>query len=190
MRGMIFRAFQDFVDEEYSSTVIDDALDLDDLKSSRGAYTSVGNYPSDEFIMIARYVSNKVGTPMGSLITNFGKSLFHVLAGAHPEMMAQFTNCFDLLESLENVIHRNVRKLYDNTELPYFQVMNRDGNQLLVLRYNSSRPFADLAEGLILGALQHYQLGDKLMVRRKDLSNDGKHAEFRISTNVLSDHHE
>jgi len=52
-------------------------------------------------------------------------------------------------------IHVEVRKLYPDAELPTFTCDTSTPGRLTML-YRSSRPFADLAEGLIAGCIAHF----------------------------------
>ena len=77
---------------------------------------------------------------------------------------------FDLLQSLNNLIHREVAKLYPDAELPRFDVIERSADRLTLV-YESRRPFADLAEGLIRACGHHF--GQNLTVARENLPADG-----------------
>ena len=58
-----------------------------------------------------------------------------------------------------------VRKLYPDAQLPSFECTSEPGR--LAMLYRSTRPFADLAEGLIMGCIEH--LGECIDVQREDL---------------------
>ena len=181
MRGLIFRSFQDFIETRFSAELLDATLSLDGLRSTDGAYTTVGDYPTGELVEMIGFVSAETSTPANELIQAFGEYLFAVLATAHSEIVTQFESCFDLLAGIETVIHKNVRKLYDRPELPTFDVLEHSGDRILILRYSSPRPFADLAAGLIRGALAYYELEKSVDVQRKDLSDDGMNSEFHLT---------
>jgi hypothetical protein len=74
---------------------------------------------------------------------------------------------FDFLEGLDAIIHREVRKLYADAELPRFAVLERKHNSMVLL-YESPRHFADLAEGLISACARHY--GERLSIARENLA--------------------
>lgn len=179
MKGVVFKSFEAFIEERWSDNLSDQALSVDGL-STAGAYTTVGDYPHSDIITMAAFVAQKAGIPVSELVRDFGEYLFHVLAGAHADLVASFSSCIDLLSSIESVIHRDVRKLYSNAQLPRFDVENRDGDHSLRLVYRSARPFADLAEGLIAGAFDHYGVKGKSSLVRYDVSSDGTHAIFEI----------
>lgn len=179
MKGMVLRSFADFVERSFGEDVSDSALSLDEL-STHGAFTTVGYYPTADLVHMVTHVSEKTGQDHHTLIKEFGEDLFRRLASGHSEMMKDFKSPISLLAAIESVIHVNVRRLYTDTELPRFDVGQREGDHYLHLTYRSSRPFADLAEGLIHGCLHHYGAADHAVVTRTDLSSDGTAATFEI----------
>jgi hypothetical protein len=182
MKGAIFKAFETFVEEQFSLSVADHALSSDGLSTS-GVYSNVGNYPHSDFLTMAVAVSERTKTPIAELVTDFGFYLFGVLAGSHKDIIAGMDSSIDLLAGIENVIHRDVRKLYSDAKLPRFDVLERDKNSMIHLEYSSGRPFADLAHGLINGALGHYGVNEISSVERYDVNPDGTQSRFRVLIN-------
>ena len=180
MKGMVFKVFERHVERHLGQDALDDLLDQPGL-SNGGAYTTVGNYPPSDLICMVGALSQRTGVPQSALVTRFGHELFARLADGHSEIMAQFRGCLEMLAGIEAVIHRDVRKLYSDAELPRFDVEQHDGERRLTLVYSSSRPFADLAHGLIQGALEHYGVNENATVLREDLSHDGTKARFDIT---------
>ena len=179
MKGVVFKSFETFIETRWSSEMVDQALDLDSL-STGGAYTSVGDYPSSDMVSMAVYIAEHNQIEVSALVHDFGQYLFHVLAHAHEEIIDGFSSCVDMLAGIESVIHRDVRKLYSNAELPHFEISERTGDRHLVLVYKSARPFADLAEGLIHGAFVYYGVKAISSLTRYDLAPDGTHAQFTV----------
>lgn len=181
MKGMVFRAFESFVEASFPNGLADDMLSLDTLESG-GAYTTVGYYPHTEFLAMVIHVAETTKTPINHLVKNFGQALFYDLAGAHPEMIRTYDSPIGLLSVIESVIHRDVRKLYTSTELPRFDITEREGDRWITMEYSSSRPFADLAEGLIWGCLDFYRVKEISSVMRHDVTADGTHSVFKVET--------
>lgn len=179
MKGIVFRSFQRFAEQEWGDGLVDEMLSLDELKSG-GAYTTVGYYPHTEFLAMAIHVAETTQTPINQLVSRFGSALFGDLAVAHPDMVASYSSPVELLSVIESVIHVDVRKLYTDTELPRFDVLDRTEDRSIVLDYRSKRPFADLAEGLIWGCLAHYGVKEASSVLRDDVSSDGTHSVFKV----------
>ena len=182
MKGVVFKSFEAFVEDRWSDAIADEALSIDGL-SSGGAFTSVGNYPHSDIISMVVYLSQKTGIPAGELVRDFGVYLFHVLAKSHADIVSGFSGCIDMLAGIESVIHRDVRKLYSDAKLPRFDVDDRQGDRTVTLTYRSGRPFADLAEGLILGAFEHYSVKAIASLERHDVASDGTHSRFVITVN-------
>lgn len=182
MKGIVFSSFESFVEANWSPEVSDSMLSLPELKSG-GAFTTVGYYPHTEFLTMAIHVAETTQTPVNELVKQFGESLFHGLATIHPEMVQSYTSAIDLLAVIESVIHVDVRKLYAGSELPRFDVLARDANKFIKLDYSSKRPFADLAEGLMWGCLDHYGVKETSSVLRNDVSADGTHSVFTVRVN-------
>lgn len=179
MKGLIFRSFCDFMEKTYSAELVDKMLS-DPALSTSGAFTSVGNYPTRDLFSMVSCVVQETKADQGELVEAFGESLFGVLSSAHVELMASFESCFDMLASIESVIHRDVRKLYNTEELPRFIVNDRNGDEMIKLTYQSSRPLAILARGLMKGALRYYGLTEKSQLSTISMSEDGTEATFRI----------
>ena len=187
MKGMVFRSFEDFVSDRFGDVIVDQVMSHPDL-STGGSYTSIGDYPHTDFLTLAVDVAVKTKTPLKKLVRDFGEALFHILGGAHSDLIANFDSAIDLLSVIESVIHRDVRKIYSNTELPRFDVVEKTGQSYLHLVYTSSRPFADLAEGLINGCLDHYGVKEISSIDRYDVKPDGTHTEFKIQIDAQNGH--
>jgi len=180
MKGVVFRSFETFVTDRFGEDVIEDAMNQPDL-STGGAFTNVGNYPPSDFLTMVIFVAEQTKTEVPDLVTDFGEALFHILAGAHSDMVKGYDNAIALLSVIENVIHRDVRKLYTHAELPRFDILERKGNNYLHMDYSSARPFADLAEGLIIGCLEHFGVKEFSSILREDIKADGTHSRFKVS---------
>ena len=74
------------------------------------------------------------------------------------------------LGSLNEVIHPEVRKLYDGAEPPHFVMLDAPDGSLL-MEYHSHRTMCILAEGLVLGAGDAF--GENLSVVQLQCKRDG-----------------
>lgn len=180
MKGMVFKLFEDHVLEACGADTLDALLSIESL-STAGAYTAVGNYDHRDLEVMVGHLATLTNQAEREILMNFGQVLFGALAAGHPAIMAKFNTCIGLLANIETVIHRDVEKLYRNTDLPRFHVNSRDGDRALSLVYQSTKPFADMAEGLIKGAFVHFGVADRAQLLRSSSSGDGRHAQFEIS---------
>lgn len=162
MKGVIFTEFVEMVEENFTLDVAEAMFEGLDLPSG-GVYTSVGTYDHRELVALAFRLSELTKVPADVLLRDFGRGLFRRLTRAFPDFFRGATCASDFLEHVEDRIHVEARKLYPDAELPRLTFRRQD-DAALEMRYESSRPFADLAEGLILGCGDHF--GQALRVWR------------------------
>jgi hypothetical protein len=138
----------------------------------------VGTYDYRILISLIQEFSSEIGKPPREVVFGFGKHLFHRLRVIYPDSTNGVTNAIDLVRRVEVVIHGEVLKLYPDAELPSFKFpASADGT--FQIEYISTRPFADLAEGLIAACIEHF--GDDLQLDRVDLDGTpGTHAMFSL----------
>ncbi len=103
--------------------------------------------------------------------------MFGQFVEGYPKHFENITGSTDFLKRIHDYVHVDVLKLYPDAELPEFAWDESEGR--FSLTYRSSRPFADLAHGLIEGCLLHF--GDARSLRRDDLAEDGTSARFVLS---------
>lgn len=178
MKGVIFTEFIDFIETNHGLEMVDLVFSNCDLESG-GAYTSVATYDVNELVQMIGELSRQTKVPPSEIIIEYGRHLFRYFARTRTSMMSHLSSCEDLLASVENQIHVDVRKLYPDAELPSIRFEKLSDLQFKV-HYQSARPLADLAEGLILESIKHF--GDPISVLRNNLPpSDGTVAEFILT---------
>lgn len=165
MKGVVFREFSDLVETKFGIETLDRVLTQAELPSG-GAYTSVGTYDHREMLQLVTALSAVVQVSAGVLVKSFGQYLFGRLARSFPALLAPYRSLPEFLEQVEGTIHREVRKLYRDAQLPTLQVRLLSSDRMEII-YRSTRPFADLAEGLLLGAAEHF--GERVELERENL---------------------
>ena len=90
-----------------------------------------------------------------------------------------------MLSNVDVAIHESVQKLEPERKIPVFLTPVEDANSALTLHYTSPRGMADLAEGLILGCLQHYGVDQNITVCRIDLADDGTSSIFKMNQRAI-----
>lgn len=166
MKGIVFREFLDMVESKFGMEVVDRIIEEADLPSG-GAYTSVATYDHNEILQLVGQLHRATGVPAPDLVRAFGHHLFGRFHSLYPTFFQGTDSAFTFLERVEAIIHTEVRKLYPDAELPVFEC-SRPAPERLAMLYRSQRPFADLAEGLIRGCVDHF--GEAIEVRREDLA--------------------
>ena len=175
MKGVIFTEFLGFIEEKFGLPMADHLITATNPES-KGSYTSVGTYDAGELVAMVVELGKKTETPVPALIKAFGGHLFNHFAAAHSDTMGDVKSTEELLSQVENRIHVEVRKLFPDAELPTIGFVELEPNKSEVI-YKSKRAFADLAEGLIAAAIEHFN--DPIELTREDLPpGDGTHAKF------------
>lgn len=178
MKGIVFSEFIDMVESQFSLEIVDRIIEESQLPSG-GAYTIVGTYPHQEMVELVQRLSAATGLAVPVLLKAFGEYLFARFVALYPQYFEGQCSSFDFLERIENKIHVEVRKLYPDAELPRFESARPDADHMSLI-YRSSRPFADLAEGLIHGCAKHF--GERIAVERENLAGEqGSHVRFLLA---------
>jgi len=181
MKGVIFTEFLEMVEETFSPEMVDQIIELSQL-SSGGAYTSLGNYNHHEILQLVTHLSQQTDLPVSELVKEFGRRLINRFAFVHPDFFAQSESTFAFLENVDRSVHVEVKKLYQNAHPPSFEYSHPESGSL-IMTYRSKRPFSDLAEGLILGAVEYF--GENITVARQDIVvEQGTEAQFTLKRNV------
>lgn len=177
MKGIVFSEFIEMVETAFSPELADRIIVASDLPSG-GAYTSVGTYDHAEMLTLVRHLAAATGVPADTLVKSFGHHLATRFTHLYPDFFAGVDSTFDFLETIERHVHVEVRKLYPDAELPTF-TSNRAGDGRMYMLYQSRRPFADLAEGLIQGCAEYF--GERVHLARHDRREGGYYlAEFEL----------
>lgn len=154
MLGIVFTSLIEMLEEQVSLEFADDVIDTAALPS-QGAYTAVGYYPFAEMQTLLTVLQQKTGKTVDELLHGFGVFLFHKLYATHGPVVTSKKDIIEMLDSLNDDIHVQVRKLYTDADLPEFTVLSRDVNAIQ-LKYHSRHELYALAEGLIDGAAEVY----------------------------------
>lgn len=182
MKGIIFTSFVEFAEQQLGEDFVEEMLETLPL-STGGAYTNVGTYPTDELLNMVSFILERHEIDAAAMLQSFGEFTFAVLVDSYGSLVEGFKDSFDCIYNVDQTIHKSVRKLYPDAELPDMNARLSKSGQRLTLEYQSARPFMQLAHGLIMGCVNHY--GDAVDVSMTDLSDGaGTHAEFVLKRHV------
>jgi len=154
MKGVVFTEFLEFVEQSFDVDMVEDIITDANLPHG-GAYTAVGSYPHSEMSLLCGALAVRSGKSVSSLIQEFGHHLSTFFHETFPEYFTQVKDFGDFLESVDQRIHVEVRKLYPDAELPEIEVLERTPEHLRLV-YRSSRHLSDLAIGLIEQAATYF----------------------------------
>jgi hypothetical protein len=158
MKGIILNLVEDVVRREHGDTYWDEVVDESGLAAS---YTSLGTYPDHEVETLARVVAEREDASVPDVIRHVGHEGMTILVERYPGFFEPHTGLRSFLLSLNSVVHPEVRRLYPGAVIPEFEhAFPAPG--VIELGYRSARGRCDLAEGLVLGAADHY--GERVVV--------------------------
>lgn len=150
MKGIIFNLLEEFICANWGDAKYEEVVTACH-SSIRRAYVGPGTYPDGELIAIAGTAAGILGVPLPDAVRAFGKFAFARLAERYPVFMEGHSGPKSFLESVEKVIHVEVRKLMRDADPPRFSYRD-DGPDGLIIEYRSERKLCALMEGLIEGA--------------------------------------
>jgi hypothetical protein len=176
MKGVVFTEFIEMVEDRFSVETGERLIGESNLPSN-GVYTSVGTYDHNEMVTLVTNLSALVGVPVPDLLKEFGRHLFKRFVTKFPGFFDNVTSTFEFLPRVESYVHLEVKKLYPDAELPTFSCDFPQSGQLN-MTYRSIRNLPDLAEGLILGCIEHF--GEQLEIKRESLPGDPPAVLFTI----------
>lgn len=149
MQGLIFNLLGERVSEAWGEAYWTDLI-AETPGMDNPVFVGPKNYPDEGFTSLVTRVSTDRGMPMDELLVDFGRWCFPRLAATHPVFLEGYGRAQDFLLTVEDVVHTEVRKLYDDAYLPRIR-FERPTSSTLVAIYHSKRKLCWLAEGLIRG---------------------------------------
>ena len=156
MKGIIFTSLQEMVEDKFGIQEWDGLLENVELPS-HCIYTAGGTYDDAELVELVTKLSARSNIPVPKLIEAYGEYLFPILAIKHPQFISKGMSFKEFLQTIDQVIHVEVHKLYPEAGLPAISYEDSGQPDQLVLLYRSPRKFCSLATGLINGASQHFK---------------------------------
>lgn len=167
MKGIIFNLLEDVVVDTYGDRMWDELLDTSGLD---GVFTSLGNYDDDHVMALVSAAGAAMSLSDGEVLRWFGQRAIPGMAKRWPAVFAPHDTTLPFLQSLNSVIHPEVRKLYTGAYCPQFEFTSAADGALMI-GYNSPRRLCDLAHGFILGAGDYYR--ESLFVRHLECMHQG-----------------
>jgi hypothetical protein len=160
MKGIVFNLLEEIVSTQHG----EDAWDaLVDAAGVDGIYTSLGSYDDDELGRLIAAASSALGMPVDDVVRWFGRETMPLFARRYAALFAPHTSSRSFVLGLNDVIHPEVRKLYPGADTPHF-TFDASSPDVLLIEYHSRRRLCAFAEGLLLGAADHF--GERLTLER------------------------
>ncbi|WP_339658463.1 heme NO-binding domain-containing protein [uncultured Polaribacter sp.] len=179
MKGIVFTEFLDLVEEKFGIEMVDDIISNSTL-ASEGVYTSIGTYSFSEMLQLVSHLSSKSNISIDDLLMIYGEHFFSVIERSYPGLLATYNDPIEMLSSIENHIHVEVRKIYPDAELPTFIVQEKKENSLIMI-YKSNRAMHHFGLGLMNKTFQHFKSTAEIILEK--IKEDGTEVRFIINKN-------
>tara|TARA_R110001592_G_scaffold322890_4_gene601917 strand:+ start:2229 stop:2768 length:540 start_codon:yes stop_codon:yes gene_type:complete len=179
MKGIVFTEFLDLVEEKFGIEMVDDIISNSTL-ASEGVYTSIGTYSFSEMLQLVSHLSSKSKISIDDLLMIYGEHFFSVIERSYPGLLATYNDPIEMLSSIENHIHVEVRKIYPDAELPTFIVQEKKENSLIMI-YKSNRAMHHFGLGLMNKTFQHFKSTAEIILEK--IKEDGTEVRFIINKN-------
>lgn len=178
MQGAIFTALADMCIERFGMPFWHGIL-IEAAPASGGAYTSSKSYPDAELYGLLGAVCRHAELDVATALNAFGHYIFPVLMRSLPPQMVAAKDLFSFIESIERVIHFEVRRLNPDAQPPLVDCARRDDRHMTVY-YQSPRKLCALAEALLEAAARHF--GEDLHCEHRACMHQGaERCEFALS---------
>lgn len=179
MKGIVFSEFLELVEDKFGLEMVDQIINQSKLESG-GVYTSVGTYEFSEMLQLLTNLSKNTGISTDDLLQVYAEHFFKVIENSYGDLLNNYKNPMEMLASIENHIHVEVRKIYPDAELPTFEVLEKS-NKKLVMIYKSSRAMYSFGLGLMRKTFEFFDTTANIEVEK--IKEDGTEVKFLINKN-------
>ncbi|MBT6377755.1 MAG: heme NO-binding domain-containing protein [Flavobacterium sp.] len=179
MKGIVFTEFLDLVEEKFGLEMVDAIISQSKLES-KGVYTSIGTYSFSELLQLLQNLQTKTGISIDNLLLIYGEHFFSVIETNYKDLLSSYNDPIEMLASIENHIHVEVRKIYTDAELPTF-IIKEKTKKTLILIYKSSRSMHHFGLGLMNKTFEHFN--SKATIVLEKIKKDGTEVKFIITKN-------
>ena len=179
MKGIVFTEFLDLVEDKFGLEVVDKIINASELESE-GVYTSVGTYKFSEMLQLLQHLSAHTEISIDNLLLVYAEHFFSVLETSYPGLLATYKDPIEMISSIENHIHVEVKKIYPDAELPTFEVVKKTENSLIMI-YKSSRAMHHFGLGLMNKTFEHFN--STAVIDLEKIKEDGTEVKFIINKN-------
>ncbi|APX99617.1 heme NO-binding domain-containing protein [Lacinutrix venerupis] len=179
MKGIVFTEFLELVEDKFGLEMVDKIISSSTLESE-GIYTAVGTYSFSEMLQLLEHLSKNTGISIDNLLLVYAEHFFSVIEKSYPDLLATYKDPIEMISSIENHIHVEVRKIYPDAELPTFEVIEKT-NDTLTMIYKSSRAMHHFGLGLMNKTFEHFN--STATIDLEKIKEDGTEVRFVIHKN-------
>lgn len=179
MKGIIFTEFLELVEDKFGVEMVDKIIMQSKLESE-GVYTAIGTYKFAEMLSLLQNLGANTGVSIDNLLLTYGEHFFSIIETSYPGLLATYKDPIEMLSSIEDHIHIEVRKIYPDAELPTFIVEEKTVDSLVMV-YKSSRAMHHFGLGLMNKTFEHFNSTAKIVLEK--IKDDGTEVRFIITKN-------
>lgn len=179
MKGIVFTEFLDLVEHKFGLPMVDKIIKQSEL-DSEGVYTSIGTYNFSEMLQLLQNLSANTKISIDDLLLVYAEHFFGVIETSYPGLLNTYKDPIEMLASIEDHIHVEVRKIYPDAELPTFKVIEKTDNKLIMI-YSSSRAMHHFGLGLMNKTFEHFNSTANIVLEK--IKPDGTEVKFIINKN-------
>ena len=173
MKGIIFNLFENFITTTFGEDTYEEIVNAADTGSVNPfEIVGPGSYPDETFDIIIAKTAEITHKDPADLLRAMGRLSLPILAERYPNFFVDFKHPREFLKTASMIHQVEVRKLYQDAEVPKFFIDEHDDSSLTVT-YKSRRHLCHLAEGLIEGLGDYYQV-PMVIVQPECVQNGGK----------------
>ena len=148
MHGIIFEQLREYVWRAYGAQAWAEMLAK--AAPDRRFYAPDVGYPDEELEALLAEASKKSGADRAEVLLDFGRFIAPTLLDLYRPLVSESWGLLDLLEHVEETIHRVVR-LDDPAAAPPRLRVERPDERRVLVHYDSERNMCELGKGIIEG---------------------------------------
>ena len=176
MKGFIFSEFIEMVEGQYGYALVNQMINNTE-SSSHGIYTSISTYPVKELNDMVAFISADKDIPVNDLLLTFGKYMFPRFVLFFPQFFVEKQSFYAFLEKLHDIIHVEVRKLFQAAETPSIKtILHQDLS--MELFYSSSQKMGYFALGMLYSAAEYFH--QNVEISMELIENEDTNVKFLI----------
>ncbi len=179
MKGIVFTEFLDLVESKFGLEMVDKIILQSELESN-GSYTSIGTYKFSEMLQLLQNLNKNTGIAIDDLLLIYGEHFFSIIEKSYPGLLATYKDPIEMLSSIEDHIHVEVRKIYPDAELPTFTIEEKTDASLIMI-YKSNRAMYNFGLGLMNKTFEHFNSTASIVIEK--IKKDGTEVKFLINKN-------
>lgn len=154
MKGIVFVALAEMVQERYGFKAWNDLIESSNLESN-GIYTNSMSYDDKEALILLEKISTKLNKSQSDVLKIFGIFLMKYFIKRYPQYF-QTDDFISFMMLVEGKIHADLKIVSTESRPPLIKCKVIEEKKVISVIYKSDRKMCSLAIGLIKGASHHF----------------------------------